>query len=50
MSATDLALRIEAFLRRKYVVRRSRDIDYLTAAVDDLANELAKFIDREVMK
>lgn len=35
---------IEAWLRRKYVVRTNRGIDYMEAAVDDLAKELERFI------
>jgi hypothetical protein len=35
---------IEAWLRRKYVVRTNRGIDYVEAAVDDLAKELERFI------
>jgi len=35
---------LEDWLRRKYVVRRSRGIDYLEASVDDLAKEIRDFI------
>lgn len=35
---------IKEWLRRKYVVRPNRGIDYLEAGVDDLANELSRFI------
>jgi hypothetical protein len=35
---------IEDFLRRKYVVRRNRGIDYMEAGVDDLAKEFWNFI------
>lgn len=38
-----LQTKIERFLRRKYVVRTNRGIGYLEAAVDDLAEELARF-------
>lgn len=35
---------IEAWLRRKYVVRTNRGIDYLEAAVDALAREISNFL------
>lgn len=43
----ELADKFSRFLRRKCVVRDEHGIDYLTAAVGDLANELARFVTTE---